>query len=363
MKIIWFTGRSMKDLCSTTQKSLANGLIEKGHSVIFVNPDEQGSHINCAWEHIGLPIKSLPGLRSTKLSRKMSRWLITSGDSEGTIAILDWRVAAKLIPILDVKKVPWILMDRSPPADGNFLSKLQWYFWKRSWKFLNDRPNRLGCVVSEEHRSYVVKHTGVDINSIKIITAGVDIESFSSSKKLETLQLSYHGRIDKNRGILSLIKIFLLLKKEGISVEFNLHGKGNLFDKIKKLDHEGLNIYNQTNTNDLTKKLSSYDVGFLPMPDSEIWRLASPLKRSEYLASGMVICGIDHPGHQIKNSGDWIQLFNEEEFIESTVNWIKNINHSELRKLQKEARDFAEKNYKWSQIVDELSQLLSKQSS
>ena len=57
MKIIWFTGRLMSDLCSTTQISLANGLIENGHSLIFVNPDEQGSHNHFQWEHFGLPIK------------------------------------------------------------------------------------------------------------------------------------------------------------------------------------------------------------------------------------------------------------------------------------------------------------------
>ena len=34
----------------------------------------------------------------------------------------------------------------------------------------------------------------------------------------------------------------------------------------------------------------------------------------------------------------------------------------QAEKLQKEARDFAEKNYKWEKIVDELSQILSKQS-
>ena len=362
MKIIWFTGRLMSDMCSTTQISLANGLIENGHSLIFVNPDEQGSHNHCEWEHFGLPIKALPGLKSIILSQKMSRWIKQYEDLEESVAILDWRVASKLIPILEMKRVPWILMDRSPPADGNFLSKLQWFFWKRSWKLLKSRPDRLGCVVSDEHRTYVVKHTGLNPNSTIIITAGVDTELFIHSEKLETLQLSYHGRIDKNRGIMSLIDIFLILKKDGIKAELNLHGKGNIFDKIKKMNIKGLNLYEQSDAEDIAKHLSKYDIGFLPMPDSEIWRLASPLKRSEYLASGMVVCGINHAGHRIKNSGDWIQLFDENHFIPSTVDWIKNIKHHELRKLQKEARDFAEKNYKWEKIVDELSQILSKQS-
>ena len=59
---------------------------------------------------------------------------------------------------------------------------------------------------------------------------------------------------------------------------------------------------------ELAEKLATYDIGLLPMPENKIWNLASPLKRSEYLASGMIVCGIDHSGHQIESSGDWIKL-------------------------------------------------------
>ena len=42
MNVIWFSGRQINDLCATTQKSLAAGLIKKGHNVKFVNPDIVG---------------------------------------------------------------------------------------------------------------------------------------------------------------------------------------------------------------------------------------------------------------------------------------------------------------------------------
>jgi len=293
----------------------------------------------------------------------MHSWLLEYYPPENTVALLDWRVAKKLSPTIEKKKIPWILIDRGPPADGNLLSKLQWFYWKRSWNLVKNNSNRIGCVVSKAHCSFVEKYVGVDRNSMIIIPAGVDTKQFHVSKKQKNLQLNYHGKIDKNRGIMSIIEIFLRLRETEMNVELNIHGRGNCVESIKKLNIEGLNLTDPLKRDKLADKLSTYDIGFLPMPDNEIWRIASPLKRSEYLASGMLICGIDHLGHQIENSGNWLQLFDEENFVISSVDWIKNLKESELRMLQQEARIFAENNFDWEPSVEKLNQLISKQSS
>ena len=167
MKVIWFTGRSINDLCSTTQASLASGLIERGHSVSFVNPDLRGSHETMPWSHYGLPVRSITGLKSISLSLKMQKWVKQFTPKKNTVALLDWRIAWKLIPLLEKKRIPWILIDRSPPADGNFLSKFQWLFWKRSWKMVKKYTNRFGCVVSKAHLSYVVRNIKARLNELK----------------------------------------------------------------------------------------------------------------------------------------------------------------------------------------------------
>ena len=76
----------------------------------------------------------------------------------------------------------------------------------------------------------------------------------------------------------------------------------------------------------------------------------------------MIVLGIDHSGHQIEDSGDWLQLFPEDNFVESSVRVIKNLETTKLRELQKGARLFAESNLDWSKSVDILDGLLSKQS-
>ena len=66
--------------------------------------------------------------------------------------------------------------------------------------------------------------------------------------------------------------------------------------------------------------------------------------------------------HQIEDSGDWLQLFDEDNFVESSVRVIKNLETIKLRELQKGARLFAESTLDWSKSVDILDGLLSKQS-
>ncbi len=121
---------------------------------------------------------------------------------------------------------------------------------------------------------------------------------------------------------------------------------------------DGLVITDAIPHEGLAAKLATYDIGFLPMPDHKVWSLASPLKRSEYLASGMVVCGIDHSGHQIEGSGDWLQLTSQKEFITNTVSWIQSLDRESLSALQNESRKYAEEHLSWSHSVDALESMI-----
>jgi hypothetical protein len=76
----------------------------------------------------------------------------------------------------------------------------------------------------------------------------------------------------------------------------------------------------------------------------------------------MIVLGINHSGHRMEESGDWLQLFAEDNFVEASVSAIKNLETTKLRELQNSARLFAESNLDWSKSVDILDGLLSKQS-
>ena len=362
MNIIWFSGRHFGDLCATTQKSLVKGLVEKGHDLTFVNPDSYGSHNGYPWNHQGLTVKSIPGLKSIFLARKMKYWLKKNQSRNYDMAILDWRIAHKLVPLLETLNTPWILMDRSPPADDNILSRLQWYFWKRSWKLVNSHSNAIGCVVSDAHKKFIIDSLRVDPQKITIVPAGVDTQLFRMGEKTDCLQLTYHGRLDGNRGLQQLIAVHSNLIQQGLKVKLNFHGKGNIKSSLEKFASNSLTVTGQLSNEELSETSSHYDIGFLPMPEQKIWRLASPLKRSEYLACGMVVIGIDHTGHSIESAGDWLQLFDQANFVDKTVEFIKSIDINKLRSIQNQARLFAESNLDWSKSVDRLNDLITQKS-
>ena len=353
MNIIWFSGRKMADLSSTTQKSLGSGLVERGHNLIFVNPDVAGTHKMYPWSHQSIIASQIPGLKSITLARKMNKWLCENLQEENTVVILDWRIAGQLTKTLQKHKIPWLLMDRSPPANRGFLAKLQWPQWKRSWK-----KAKKGTVVSLEHKNFIVNKCKISSDNIHVIPAGVNLDLFSKSEKKGKLKLLYHGNLDLNRNILELPQILIHLEKAGVDVEMHLIGHGDAFKALSKLNLPNLKLSGPMNQRELASMISEFDIGFLPMPNSGVWNIASPLKRSEYSGSGMVIIGIDHAGHRFSEDLDWVLLFEESKFVSGAVDFCKNIKRKDLSVLQNKSRTYAEDHLSWDQSIDTLNRLI-----
>ena len=61
------------------------------------------------------------------------------------------------------------------------------------------------------------------------------------------------------------------------------------------------------------------------------------------------------------DSGDWLVLFDEKNFVQGSVDFIHNLEAEQLRKSQIDARNYAEANLDWSHSVAILEDILSKQ--
>lgn len=347
MRVAWLSGRVLgDDLCGTTQFSLSNGMVEMGLDVILYSP---GRMTTANFKHIRIDRGSVKGLHSWRIVRALHNHIesINSADH----VLVDWRLHA-ITPLLTGN---WTLVDRGPPADQGVLSLFQHQQWKRGWK-----KARQGTAVSTAHANYIHHETGMDIENISVIPAGVDVARFTPGIKKGVLKMAYQGQIDAHRGVLMLPKILIHLQEKGIEVSLHFHGDGDAAEKIRNMEISGLEITSPVDSDELAMLQSEYDVGFLPMPDRNIWRLASPLKRSEYLASGMVVCGIDHTGHHLPKSEQWLQLFQEEQFVEKCVEWLAEIKRCELLLLQQAARRYAERHLSWNNsvqiLVDRISQ-------
>ena len=345
MKIVWLSSRVLGfDLCSTTQIQLANGLVSKGYSVDFYSP---GKSVANSFNHHSVERSSRRGFQARSVVKKLHEHLekINSAD----VVLIDWPIFS----IANKIKSQVVLIDRGPPADNGILAKLQWRPWRKAWSKANK-----GTTVSSAHRHFVIDKTKFTEESIQVIPAGVDLDLFQAGKKDGPIKLAYHGRVDLHRGVMSLPMILAGLQLQGIDATLHIHGTGDAVERLRNIGMDGLEVTDAIPQADLAAKLATYDVGFLPMPEHKVWSLASPLKRSEYLASGMVVCGIGHAGHQIDGSGDWLQLSSQKDFITNTVAWIKTLDRESLSALQNESRKYAEENLSWSHSVDALESII-----
>lgn len=358
MQIIWFTGRSLDDLCSTTQTSLASGLIKKGHTLTFVNPDKTGTHQSWPWKHQSIPVDTLPGFRARTLGKKMLKWFTKTNTNSECVVMVDWRVATILIPEFEKRRIPWILIDRSPPADKGILSLLQWPSWKKSWKYVRDAKFGAGCVVSQMHYRFVKEKINIDESLISILPAGVDLQRFKGEQRFDTTTMVYHGKLDKNRGILALPMLLRKVRNAGINARLIVIGEGDCYGQILSMAevNEHMDVYPTLKQEKLAKILAKCHIGLLPMPDKKIWTLASPLKRSEYAASGLVIFGIDHEGHRFNDHAqlNWMTLVDQFDFHEDGVKLLSNLTQERIISLSAEARLYAEKNLTWEHSIDVL---------
>ena len=214
MKTLWLTARSFTDLCSTTQQALIRGLLNEGLEVHLINGDEQVPVEGEGFSHTTVAKSSRRGFKSSSLARNMVQWLKNNRmDSTKTTALVEWRVVNQVVPMLEKMRIPWALMDRSPPADTGIFGWLQWRSWKKAWSIARDR-DVLGFVVSPAHKRFVDLKIGHKKTSI--LPAGVDMNLFKPMKKHEVLTMVYHGRLDRHRGIMAAVMLAHKARQGGV---------------------------------------------------------------------------------------------------------------------------------------------------
>jgi glycosyltransferase involved in cell wall biosynthesis len=288
----------------------------------------------------------------------MKKWFTSKVVDGPSVALVDWRIANIMVPLFRQQNIPWILIDRSPPADKGLLSILQWPSWKRSWKLAVKGNSSCGCVVSEAHRNFVIHKTGAYTESIVTLPAGVDLEQFQSGDRFEKLTLIYHGRLDRHRGVMALPMLLRKSQSLGIDAELILVGEGDAFSGLQAIAENDASIKLKPSLpqKELAKLLSHCHVGLLPMPERKVWTIASPLKRSEYAASGLLIFGIDHAGHRFTTDEElgWMNLVPQDEFHDAGGKWLAHVQDSDFEALSRKSRMFAEKNLAWERTVEAL---------
>ena len=358
MEILWLSIRKRDDLSSSTQQGILSILAAKGHQVRFVGPvgTRDRGFIDC--EHIELPQENKWGRRTSSFARQVKAWLVHEAPNSDII-FLDWPLYTFLRSALSRLSAPKILIDRSPPANGGILSVLQWRHWKQAWKAASDGYFSAGCVVSPSHRDFVKKRCGQIAAPLISIPAGASKNSDKPRTYSSPIELVYHGRLDRNRGLSTMFEFVNIAKKRGIGVRLTLYGIGNFVESIKKNQNEQIHYGGTIEPHRMQSELEKFHFGLLPMPASKVWSIASPLKQNEYLAAGLPILGIDHEGHQMSNQGEFVQLFPQEDFSSFALQFLDQLDESLYHQLSKNALEYAKNHCSWEQRCKDILEFLS----
>lgn len=370
MKLIWCTTRHFKgDLCATTQVAIINRLLSLGHEMTILGPDVPTE--TYAWEHVQLYQSSVKGKKASSLAKSIKKYL-KQIDLQDHVVFIDWALVNSLSPGFERSGIRWMCIDRSPPADANFFAILQRRVWKKAWKMVASSLNRNGrciggMVVSTAHQNLIKSRFSIAEDRLCILHAGVNNKLFKPNnfESFGTpLKMVYHGKMDRHRGILKLVLLLDALEDNGIEAELSLIGTGDLDTHLSNLSKtkSSLNFLKPISHADIGFVLQEHQIGLLPMPNLPVWSISSPLKRSEYMSSGLLVLGIDHSGHHLPtttNDLNSYKLFDQQSFVDDSVRQIQKwVDDDNFPELSREARNYAEQHLDWNKTIQSLAELL-----
>ena len=364
MRILWASVRDLDaDLCATTQRAFAKGLAECGHEVTFLGPGVTSVAIDGVG-HQALEVRARPGRRSRAIAEAI---LVRWGEiSTPDVVLVEWPLLRSLLKAGVLDEVPWMLVDRSPPADAGFLARIHWFVWRRAWRLAakagRQHAGPVGTVVSEAHARQVRSFTKLDAERVVVLQAGVDLRRFLPGPERRsterTLHMVYHGRMDRNRGVLALPMVHQKAKNAGLDVTLTLMGEGDALGALRRMakGSDDVHVLGRLPQDEVAHRLGTSHLGLLPMPEHRAWSLASPLKRSEYLASGLMVAGIDHDGHRLSGETPFMHLFAKEDFHDGIVDLLKRMERDATVYVEgkRAARRFADDHLGWTHSVDAL---------
>lgn len=360
MRLLWITHRKFDDFCATTPVALSTGLVQNGFDLTIVNPDDEGGHDAFPWSHISVKQSSIKGFQGSSFSKQVKK-LLPFISSNHEVALVDWQVGSAVIKLLSKHGLRVYLIDRSPPADEGIFARLQWKVWKKSWRLVNTAFIERGFVVSSKHAEFVSTLLKIQSEHIGILPAGISttkIRKRSSKREDEPWRFVYHGRLDKHRGILEFMNTIAELNTLGLHCIFTAIGEGTAVDEIRrrtKSEPEMLKYKPSMKHEEIFEELSKHHIGVLPMPDTKVWKLASPLKRGEYLASGLIVVGLDHDGHRMQGvEKKWLHLESKSSLPISIYNLLNDLGDEEFEQMSIEAQNFATNYLTWDVSVQTL---------
>ena len=328
MKILWITHRRDSEMSSTSRRGISMALKVRGCNVKFMSPD--GDYPVERSNQLG------KGHRS--FSRSVAAKLSSMDLQPFSVAIVEWTGVEGASTALESAKLPWVIMDRSPPVSSGIIGYFQRRQYASAWNLAREKS--VGRVVKSAHMADSQSWNGLSA----IVPAGVDVDAFETAKMNESPIVVCHGSLDRSRELDRLTKM---------DVNLLLFGEGNDSQRLSKLTAvDGVG--------NVAEKLASADVGVLHLPNREVWKHASPLKVAEYAAAGLPVVSSEVSGLERYRDEDWIQLIplGDDEACKSALQKMCELSVDDRKRLGAMARAEAKRSMTWAHCTDSLYNML-----
>lgn len=184
--------------------------------------------------------------------------------------------------------------------DGDKVESIKDRFFRRltdySVKYSIANNYKISIIVRHIWDNYLSDFEGVERLRIFEWSSGFDAEDFQFEANAKSpIKFIYHGHITRNRNIEGAILIMKRLREYRDDFILEIYGKGphlnNLLTFLKESDVADYVLYRGSREySEMPTILKSADIGLITYPDIEYWKYNNPIKFSEYLSSGVLIC-------------------------------------------------------------------------
>lgn len=267
---------------------------------------------------------------------------------------------------LDIRTLP---IRSSSPKDR--LDR--WLFWsaavgrlKGFFKGFSFITKRLKQAVEDE---FAVEFPHSAIWSSGVVTSKFTPPVDNAAQRNQTgFRLFYHGSLSSNRGLDQVIEACAALDRERRGeIEFVIVGGGAELERLRKLvaQHQCADVVKLTGFvpyEQIPAQIARADCCICPLPDLLQWRVSSPLKLFEYLASAKPLILTPIAAHE-EVAGElefvvWTEGFTVADFQKAIQQACDNL--EQLTRAARHGPEFVAHNYDWSVQAGHLAEYLER---
>ena len=368
MRLLWITHSSLGingTLCQTASRGTIKALRDKGWAVEVVSTASNDSANE----------ETIDGFRWYKISNNFPRGLQSIllekafkncvksllSKREFDLVIVNWSVCRGIIPLVKNKGIPIIVDDRSPPVHEDLLGRMQWIHYRYCWKSASRGADGFSFNSNELRKMICEKYT--ISKPVCVYPSAVEVEKFEKTEFREIPTIVYHGLLDRERGVWSIVRACDKLIERGLEIRLLMFGEGNDWQRLEKSTshREWFELMPRCEKEEVPRRLSRAQIGVIPLPDKYQWRFSSPLKLFEYAAAGLNVIATDIPCHVAIGERSWLTLVDDNNASITIADAIAEIIDSEQwEEKSKDARRDALAEFSWDRSVESLHGLCQK---